>query len=305
MKTKQIPIHILPALFCLAGQAYFGQANAAVSVYGVASSTGEYITTEVYADISDQPIVSHSFKVFYNPNLLRVVSAYHNEEVWYLSDGTKKIPYGAPEVGENGEVLFVGGRMDAREPLAGVEGRRVLLGTVVFSRHDRQTPKFSASIGRPGQFASFVTTKGKVLEAEQGVVSFGEILATQNDQDLDGLEDAWEIKYFKDLEGAYYADDSDQDGVDDGDEASLGSDPTDPNSNLRLVIARGTGGVTLAWDSFEGRVYTLEAAETPGDFRPLATGLAATPPLNIYELELSPNQGAMFYRVMLEPASQR
>jgi hypothetical protein len=305
MKTKRIPIHILPGLLWLAGQSFFGQANAAVSVYGVATSTGEYVTTEVYADISVQPIVSHSFKVFYDPKLLQVVSAYHNDEVWYLSDGKNKIPYGAPEMSERGEVLFVGGRLDAREPLAGVEGRRVLLGTVVFSRRDRQTPRFSASIGRPGQFASFVTTKGEVLEAAQGEVSFGEILATQDDQDLDGLEDAWEIEYFKDLEGGYYADDSDQDGVDNGDEASLGSDPTDPNSNLRLVIARDTDGVTLAWDSFEGRVYTLEAAETPGDFRPLATGLKAAPPRNVYELELSPNQGAMFYRVMLEPASQR
>src|SRR6185503_11245026 len=200
MKTKQIILALLLA-------AAFGpRAEASVRVYGEASSNGPEIQVQVFADITSPAVVSYSFKLFYPASQLAVLSALRNDAVWYLHDGTRTVPYPSPETGTPGEVLFLGGRLDAHDPLAGVIGNHVLLGSVVFRRNTPQTPNFDLTIGRPGQFASFVTVDGTVLEAQAGQVSMQGVLADGADSDLDGLSDEWEKKFFGSTRDVFYSD---------------------------------------------------------------------------------------------------
>ncbi|HSH17298.1 MAG TPA: hypothetical protein VLD18_14750, partial [Verrucomicrobiae bacterium] len=70
MKTKLI--QTLGGLVLVTGLTWAADAPAAVDVYGVASSSGEFVTARAYANITTTPIVSFSLKVFYDPNLLYV-----------------------------------------------------------------------------------------------------------------------------------------------------------------------------------------------------------------------------------------
>lgn len=275
-------------------------AHAAVRVYGSASSSGELITTRIYADISTTPIVSCSFKVFYDARVLKVVQAARNDAVWSLFDGTRPVAYQEPDASRPDEVWFVGGRLDARNPLAGVLGAGVLLGTVDFSRLDSRTPDFNVTIGRPGDYANFVTTHGLSLEALPGEVTFAGVAPTPNDLDLDALEDKWEDKFFGDPKLAFYSDDDDKDGINNLGEQALGSDPTDGESNLGMTILREPKSVLLNWTSFADRRYTIEISDDLRRFQVLKAGVEATPPVNTFEAPTEDRQA--FFRIVLESA---
>lgn len=278
-------------------------AHASVRVYGEATSTGPDVSVQVYADITSPAIVSHSFKLYYPASELRVAGAAHPEAVWYFHDGTRTVPCPAPETSTPGEVLFVGGLMDARNPLAGVTGNHVLLGTVLFSRNSQDTPNFDMTIGRAGQFASFVTVNGAVLEAQAGQVTVQSVSNNPGDTDLDGLGDKWEENFFGTTRGVFYSDDPDHDGVSNQGEETMGSDPNDPTSNLHLVISDGKEKLVLEWTSAEKRRYTIEAARTLGRFEPIKEGIEATPPLNTYELERGDLGEILFFRIRVEPGN--
>ncbi len=273
--------------------------DAAVRVHGEAISTGPTVRVQVFADITDASIVSHSFRLFY-PAPLSVESAVRNDSVWYFHDGSRVLPQAGPDISRPGEVLFVGGHMDARSPRAGVTGNQVLLGTVEFRRTGSATPSFELSIGRAGQFASFVTTAGAVLEALPGVVNWQGVQADPNDQDLDGLSDGWEEKYFGTTKGVFYSDDSDRDGASNLGEQAMGSDPTDPRSLLRLEVAEGKETLVLEWPSVEGRRYTLEGAKFLNRFGTIQERIASTPPRNTVEIKRSELSDIMFFRVRVE-----
>lgn len=275
-------------------------ANATVRVYGVASSSGALITAQIYADISTTPIVSYSFKVFYDARLLQVVQASRNDAVWFMFDGTRPVAYQEPDASRSGEVLFLGGKLDARDPRAGVLGSGVLLGTVAFSRLNSQTPAFNVTIGRPGDYANFVTSHGISLDALPGEVTFARVAPTRYDLDLDGLDDLWEVKFFGDPRLAYYSDDGDKDGIHNLGEQALGSDPTDGKSNLELTILREPKGVLVHWTSFANRSYTIEGSDDLQRFQALKSGIAATPPSNTFELPAEDRRA--FYRILLDNA---
>jgi hypothetical protein len=303
MKSKSLST--LGGLALVTGLTLAANANAAVTIYGVASSSGPFITVQAYADITDPPIVSYSLKMFYDSKLLEVASASRNDEVWFLGDGTRRVPYLEPDVSRPGEVLFLGAKMDSSQPLEGVTGSAILLGTTVFSRLSSETPTFEVSLGRQGAYASFVTSTGTTLDAVPGAVKWSRVSPTREDQDLDGLSDLWEIEHFKDLRAAFYSDDPDRDGVNNQGEEALGSDPNDAQSNLRLNIVRQSDAVLLHWTSFPDRFYAIEMGDDLGRFRPFETGIKATPPQNDYKLKLPQGAGATFYRVRLETSPQR
>lgn len=298
MKKKLLPI--LCGLAMVTGVAWAIASQAAVSVYGVASSSGEFVTARAYANITGTPVVSFSVKVFYDRNILSVVSTTKNEATWHLADGTRRISYMNPNTSTPGEVLIVGARLDSPDPLGGVLGNNILLGTVVFGRLHQQTPKFELAIGRAGDYASFVTTTGVTLESLPGEVIFSGISPTLEDQDLDGLQDLWEIEYFTDIRLAFYSDDPDRDGASNQQEEALGSDPNDRNSNLRLQISRQDESLHLDWMSFTDRTYTIEESKDLENFMPLVTGIKATPPLNSYKLNLTGHERMKFYRILLQ-----
>lgn len=288
-----------PAFF-LAAALFATPVSAAVQVYGEATSTGPNIRVQVYADISGASIVSHTFKLFYNASRLQVLAANRNEAVWYFYNGASMVPQTPPATTPAGEVLFVGGMMDARNPRAGVTGNRVLLGTVEFGRNDSSTPSFDLTIGQAGQFASFVTTNGSVLEAQVGQVVMQSVKADPDDQDLDGLRDKWEDKFFGSTRGVFYSDDPDKDGVNNLGEEALGSDPTDAKSNLRLLISDRREVVLLEWDSAEKRTYAIESCKELGKFETWKEGIEATPPMNSFEVDQKELGDARFFRIRLE-----
>lgn len=281
------------------------QASASVRVYGEASSTGPNITVQIFADITAPAIVSHTFKLFYPASQLRVISATRNSAEWYMHDGAASVPYAAPDTGTPGEVLFIGARMDGRHPLAGVLGSRVLLGTVEFARDTPAVPSFDMTIGRSGQFASFVAVDGAILEATPGDVTMQGVSPDSADKDLDGLTDTWEEKFFGSPAGVFYSDDNDGDGANSRAEEAMGSDPTDSNSNLRLFITERRGRVLLEWTSAEDRRYTIEGAKVLGRFETLKNGIAATPSRNTFEFDRNELPDTFFFRVSVEPLPAR
>ncbi len=288
-----------PALF-LAAALLAMPASAAVQVYGEATSSGPGIRVQVYADITGAAIVSHTFRLFYNASQLQVLAAHRNEAVWYFHDGVNPLPQTPPATTPAGEVLFVSGHMDARNPRTGVNGSRVWLGTVEFARNGSATPGFDLTIGHAGLFASFVNTNGSVLEAQVGQVVMQGVAPSPDDQDLDGLPDKWEEKFFGGTRGVFYSDDPDGDGVNNLGEQALGSDPTDARSNLRLAISERREIVLLEWDSAEKRTYAIEVGKELGKFETWKEGIEATPPLNSFELDRGELGEARFFRIRLE-----
>ncbi len=289
----------------VAGVAGILSAQATVRVYGEATSTGPTISVQLFADITAPAVVSFSCKLFYPADHLQILSAGRNDALWYFHDGTRLAPYPAPDAATPGQVLFVGGHMDARDPHAGVVGNHVLLGTVQFRRATADVPTFAMTIGQAGQFASFVAVDGSVLETAPGQVAFQTVTADGNDKDLDGLNDQWEEKYFGSTKDAFYSDDPDQDGVNNSGEAAMGSDPTDARSLLRLAIVEGRDTYVLEWSSAEGRAYTIETAKTLNRFETLKSGIQATPPLNTYEIKREELGDMLFFRIRVDAAEGR
>ncbi len=82
------------------------------------------------------------------------------------------------------------------------------------------------------------------------------------DLDGDGMDDAWEVRYFGDLSHNGSAD-SDGDGLSDWAESKMGTDPTDPASRLspQMVVSPDTGQIRITWQSAPGRSYRVQYKE--------------------------------------------
>jgi len=286
-------------LLLLAAALLVTRAQAAVRVYGEASSTGPEISVKVYADIADTAIVSHTFKLFYNPADLQLIEASHNLDVWFLHNGSATVPYAGPNESQPGEILFAGAHMDGRAPRSGVTGNRVLLGSARFARSNPNTPSFDMSLGRAGHFANFVNTDAQTLEVVPGEVRIFSVKANPADEDLDGLSDRWEDKFFGGT-GVFYSDDKDGDGVNNLGEQAMGTDPTDSSSLLRLSITEGRGRVVIEWPSADDRIYSIEGAKRLSDFNVLKEGIKATPPMNAIEFDRSELPDTFFFRVSVQ-----
>lgn len=284
-------------LLLLAAALLVSRAQAAVRVYGEAASTGPEVSVKVYADISDTAIVSHTFKLFFNPADLQLVEAGHNLDVWYLHNGTATVPYPAPDNSQPDEILFTGAHMDGRAPRSGVSGNRVLLGSARFQRNNPNTPTFDLSLGHGGTFANFVNTNGQTLEVIPGEVRILSVKPNPADEDLDGLGDRWETQFFGGTRGVFYTDDKDGDGVNNLGEQAAGTDPTDSRSLLRLSITEGRGRVVIEWPSATDRIYNIEGAKRLSDFGLLKEGIPATPPLNVFEFDRNDLPDTLFFRV--------
>jgi len=251
-------------------------------------------------------------RVSYDPSLLEVRTTAGNPSVWFFHDGSVVLPpvdrEPEPEVSDRGEILFLGAKMDARDPSAAVEGDRVLLGTALFTRRWPHTPSFKLGLGLKGAFANFVSAKGEILEAEVGRVQFDEVTADPLDQDLDGLKDDWETEFFGDPGLADYDGDPDSDGFTNLEEQSLGSYPTDPASNLHLTVSSEAGAMVIRWRSLADHVYTIQASEDLKTFQTLESGVEASPPFNRQVVEPSMGSGQLgadivgsrFFRIVVE-----
>lgn len=91
--------------------------------------------------------------------------------------------------------------------------------------------------------------------------------------------------------------DTDGDGMPNGDEFAVGTDPADPGSVFRLTAWRAdaSGSMVLEWPSASNRVYTLwESTNLAGPFQTRATGIVAQPPANRFTNSLEGEATAVF-----------
>ncbi|MEM0897721.1 MAG: DUF1800 family protein [Verrucomicrobiota bacterium] len=78
------------------------------------------------------------------------------------------------------------------------------------------------------------------------------------DSDSNGLDDAWEYAYFGSL-GNDASADSDADGSNNLQECIGGTDPTNPNSSLKIKAASfSASGGEFSWDSVLGKTYRID-----------------------------------------------
>jgi hypothetical protein len=153
--------------------------SASVNIYGEAGWDGSNVTVHIYADLSTNSLVSFGVRLQYDANNLHLLAAAKNAAVWYLSDGRTLYPYADPDTATPGEVLLLGAKFDGLNPLQGVSGQHVLLGTVTFGRLGSAPPKFTLALGRPTAFDNFVTTSGSVLDTAADGIVLGNVSTLQ------------------------------------------------------------------------------------------------------------------------------
>ncbi len=119
------------------------------------------------------------------------------------------------------------------------------------------------------------------------------------DLDKDGLDDAWEVKYFGSTGGSDGSGDADGDGMSDAEELLAGTNPVDGTSRFSTSIAPDGSGFRLSWPSKEGLRYRVEHSDDfLGFWMTEQAGIAATPPANVLPV---PTAGRReFYRVVIE-----
>lgn len=179
--------------------------SADVDVYAEGAYTDTDLVLYIYADINPGPILSFGVKVNY-PTGLAFVSATKNEAVWYFGNGTAEYPYMNPEIGPEGGVIIIGGKLNTNDADEGVTGNRVLLGTVTFT-HGGVTDfsgvnlTYAHGSGAPtDSFKNFVGTDGAVKDG--GGVSFAVEIHERGDANGDGKFDVNDFLALKTFSGS-------------------------------------------------------------------------------------------------------
>jgi len=152
---------------------------AAVNVYGETAASGPTIAVNIYADSPSHSLLSFGVGLLYDTNTVSVLSAAKNTAVWHFSAGGTNIPYIDPDTATPGQVSILGAKLDSLNPLEGVSGQHILLGTVTFGRVSQATPHFTLALGRPAAFSNFVTTEGTVLDTASDGVVFSPVTPVQ------------------------------------------------------------------------------------------------------------------------------
>ncbi len=119
-----------------------------------------------------------------------------------------------------------------------------------------------------------------------GTITQVVLRVSDEDTDNDTLSDDWERTYFGNLaRGA--AEDADNDGHTNAEEATAGTSPLSGNSVLEVPTATfSAGGLVLNWNSSDGRMYRLLCAPQLGAApMVVADDIVATPPVNSFVIE--------------------
>jgi len=131
------------------------------------------------------------------------------------------------------------------------------------------------------------------------------VIPAAADTDGDGLSDAWEILHFGTTTNTVSAPaiDADGDGVSNFHEYLSGTNPTNAQSLFayRSLPSAAGDGFRIEWPAVTGAVYGIEASDDMTEvdqWSAVASGLPATPPLNVYT-DAAPS-AARTYRVILE-----
>jgi hypothetical protein len=103
------------------------------------------------------------------------------------------------------------------------------------------------------------------------------------DIDGDQLPDWWERLHYYGPTNALPHNDDDGDRTDNREEYIAGTSPTNSSDVFQITIMNrcASNDIALHWPSVSGRIYHVQARTSHhGDFTPIATNLAATPPIN-------------------------
>jgi hypothetical protein len=269
-----------------------------VTIYGEASSTGPTITVNIYADMPSDGLVSFGVSLSYPAANVAVLSAAKNSAVWYLAAGGNQYSYSEPDTTTPGKVVILGVKLDGANPLQGVSGTHVLLGTVTFSRLTQATPAFTVGLGRPTLFSNFVNTNSVVLDTVSGDLVFNAVTPDPNDTTLAGLPDAWQLKYFGSVGVALWSDDPDHDGFNNRQEYLADTNPTNSASYLAMKnVIPGPSGVLVQWQGGVDATQVLQHRYSLNPTEPWVDIFTNPPPTAINAGHLDTASTSGYYRV--------
>ncbi|MBN2302334.1 MAG: hypothetical protein JXN60_07465 [Lentisphaerae bacterium] len=144
-----------------------------------------------------------------------------------------------------------------------------------------------------------------------GIDDFKILGITTSDADKDDMPDAWEITHGLDMgDENDAARDNDNDGMNNRAEFIAGTDPNNAASVFDLGIAEKTSTeqattglkARLRWNSAPNRSYSvLRTTDLATGFQILESGIASTPPENVYDDVTATNNGPYYYRIRIEP----
>jgi len=139
-----------------------------------------------------------------------------------------------------------------------------------------------------------------------GNLSFDDVIVTgvetepDADTDSDGMPDWWEVEHFGSVTGATASADNDGDNASNWSEWIALTQPTNINSAFWIETepVRAGGTNVVSWPSGSGRIYSLYwSVNLTSAFGTVATGIAATPPVNVYTDAVHKTEGLIYYRV--------
>jgi len=122
------------------------------------------------------------------------------------------------------------------------------------------------------------------------------------DTDGDGMDDNWEMAYFRTLSRDGTSD-FDHDGMTDLAEYKAGTNPTDVQSRFAFLSVGPDplGGVAVQWASAALRQYTIQrSGDLLTGFTNLQSNLDATPGTNYFRDATATNRGPYFYRLRVQ-----
>ncbi len=174
-KFKKIFLLIELAIVILIATTPLNSFAADIDVYAEGFFTDNTLEVNLYADCNTNNLISFGVKLLYQTDELSVTQADKNEAVWYLGNNSIKYPYMDPDTSSEGEVVFIGGKLDTENPYEGVTGSRILLGKAIFERTALPLTTLSLTYGKTGNYKNFVTTNALVLDDIVDGVEFREV----------------------------------------------------------------------------------------------------------------------------------
>ncbi len=132
-----------------------------------------------------------------------------------------------------------------------------------------------------------VDSAAHLQQVSPPLLAFAVPPSLKSDLDSDGMDDAWEWKWFGD-QARTGGDDLDQDGLSDRDEFFAGTDPRRQDAPITLVLldTDPEGGAVLQWPASPGRSYDV-----------LGVGELGNPNWEILSSNIQPAGGTGSFRV--------
>ncbi len=123
------------------------------------------------------------------------------------------------------------------------------------------------------------------------------------DANRNGISDIWELQYFGSTNQHPGTLDSDSDGFNDHAEFIAGTNPTLPNSYLRLTSysVQANGTILLQWPSVAGRIYQVQGTTDFTHWTPLSSWIQAAAGTTSFSPTNPATGPPRFYRIEVRP----